>query len=116
MRLLLWSICFSLLTYGCIRDRPDLREFAADYVRSVYQDSDFHRQYMPSAQDDFSASRANMTDEFVITGCEYYGSGAYSYGVRFSNGARGIVDIYEKEGRIISAGIIVPPPRDAAGG
>lgn len=91
---------------------PEFEEFASEYVQSVYAGTELYKRYTPEANlEVVEGSRRNMAERFEFTGWDYAGSGNYEYGVKFANGATGVVAISEREGEITEASLIVTPPR-----
>ena len=108
MRAMPFTLVLIFAVLACSDSRPDLADFAAEYVRSVYDGSSLYKRYTPEeGREVVEISRSNMTADFVITGWDYAGAGNYEYGIKFSNGATGVVAVYEQEGEIKAAGIIV---------
>ena len=103
-----WTVfCIS----GCSESRSDLEEFASEYVQSVYAGTEFYKRYTPEANRTIvEGSRTNMTERFELTGWDYVAPGNYEYGVKFANGAIGVIAVYEREGEVTEAGLIVTPP------
>ena len=110
-----WMLVLLLLVafVGCYGSAgPEFEAFALEYVESVYNETDLYKRYTSDADRRVvEGSRSNMTADFEVTGWDYAGSGNYEYGVKFSNGATGVVTVYEQEGEIKAASIIVGPPR-----
>jgi hypothetical protein len=85
-----------------------LEEFVGTYLESIYDRTDFYKNYTPGPQlADVSNARDKMTREFVITGWDYYGPGSYEYAVRFANGATAVVAVYEKNEKVQAATLLV---------
>ena len=81
--------------------RPDLEKFVVEYVRSVNEGSEFYKRYTPPERlDDVEEDRLRMTGDFKFTHWDYRGGGTYEYVLEFSNGARGIAMVSERDGRI----------------
>lgn len=96
---------------SCDRSSEAEREaFVLRFVASVYQGSDFFRQYLPpDYQGKVEESRPRMTPDFRIDRVDRSGFGPYEYYLKFSNGAEGVVYLSEEEGTIREAGIYVHP-------
>jgi predicted acylesterase/phospholipase RssA len=97
--------------WACGQPRAEIEEFVPLFLESVYEGTDFYRQYISLS--DISVlkiSRTNMTDEFEVVGWDRAAEGEFEFAVRFSNGASGIVTVSERSGTIVSAGLLVTPP------
>lgn len=105
------SLLFGL--FACSGSRADLERFASEYVKSVYAGTELYKRYTPEAHRKVvEGSRMNMVEGFSFTGWDYVGPGNYEYGLKFANGATGVIAIYERGGEITEASLIVtPPPR-----
>jgi hypothetical protein len=99
---------------SCDRTSEAEREaFVLRFVESVYEGSDFSRQYLPpDYQRKVEESRPRMTSDFRIDRVDRSGFGPYEYYLKFSNGAVGVVYLSEEEGTIREAGIYVYPRED----
>ena len=96
---------------ACSDSRPDLEDFASEYVKSVYADTELYKRYTPETNlKVVEGSRTNMTERFELTSWDYIASGEYEYGVQFANGATGVIAVSEGEGEVRSASLIVTPP------
>lgn len=106
--LLLAMLFFAVL--GCSGSRPELEEFASEYVKSVYDGTELYKRYTPEANREVvEISRSNMSKGFEVTGWDYAGPGNYQFAVKFSNGATGVVAVYEQAGEVTAASVIVRP-------
>lgn len=111
MREMLVVFLLSLVVACYGSSGPEFEEFASDYVKSVYAGTELYKRYTPEANREVvEESRRNMAESFEFTGRDYAGAGNYEYGVKFANGATGVVAISEREGEITEASLIVTPP------
>ena len=89
-------------------DRPDVEAFASKYVKSVHADTEHYKRYTPEANLEVAeASRRNMVESFEFAGWDYIAPGNYEYGIKFANGATGVVAVYEEDGEVAAATLIV---------
>ena len=83
-------------------------EFVREYVRSAFENTELHRRFTYEANlrliDD---ARLEITPDFEILRKDSSGPGDYEYVIQFSNGRRGTIAVFEKEGRIDRASMRV---------
>jgi len=107
LRLVLALLVFAAAT-GCVRERPDLEKFVAEYVRSAYEGTDLYRRYTPPEKRDVvEEDRLAITGDFKFIGFEDYGAGFFEYVVEFSNGVTAAIRIHEREGDVEMASLSI---------
>lgn len=83
-------------------------EFVRQYVRSAFENTEFHRKFTYDANLRLiEESRSQITPDFEVLRQDSGGPGDYEYVVRFSNGRRGVIAVFEEEGRIDRASMRV---------
>ncbi len=93
-----------------VRPTVETDAFAEDYVQSVYEGSNFFRQYTADDQEDLvEKMRSRMTKDFKIRRHDRL-LNTLEYQVDFSNGNRGMVHIVVYEGQVVEASITVLNP------
>ncbi len=101
----LLAVAISVLS--CSPRKPKHEEFLRQFIASVNDDTDFHRQYVhPEDRTDFAKYRAFMSKDYSIIYHDtndlhwgvLYGQCQYEYGLCFAGDTRGYVDIAEHDG------------------
>ena len=81
--------------------------FVTEYVQSVYEGSDFFRQYTADDEEDIAErGRSLMTKDFEVRYRDTLMS-MHEYMIVFSNGNRGHVQVVARKGKVTSANMSV---------
>ncbi len=83
--------------------------FTAALIESIRNDSTFYRSYLPhNTEAEVSKYRSLMSEEFEVVYHDHSISlDIFELGLRFSNGARAYLDVYQDEERVTHALISV---------
>ncbi len=99
-------ILISLSVVSCPRGKPRHEDFLRQFIASVIDDTDFHRQHLyPDDKTDLAKFRPFMSKDFEIFLAdiafgfgEFYGKGIYEYGLCFASDTPCFVTIEELGG------------------
>jgi hypothetical protein len=83
-------------------------EFVVQYINSIVEQTEFYKKYS-RAQDIevIELVRPRMTNKFKISRWDYISPGNSEYVVSFSNGAKGVVAVYYRDGVVEGATLMV---------
>ena len=106
-RILTFILISVLLSCETKKDE-DFTEFVIMYVDSVYEKTEFYKQYTEAENQEFiNISRKHMTNEFEITGWDApFARGSLQSIIVFSNGAHGSVNMYLDENDNVESAVL----------